>query len=67
MIDPDRRFGRWPLRVWGLMFNFFGNGLAIYGAVGLIRDGSRMPHFIIGAGLTIVCIFVLAKPSKPDQ
>jgi len=66
MIDLDRRYGRWPLRVWGLVLNLFGNGLAIYGALGVIGDGSRIPHLIIGAGITIICILFLAKPSKPD-
>jgi hypothetical protein len=67
MIDLERRVGGWPLRVWGLVVNLIGNGLAIYGALGLIRDGSRMPHFTIGAGLTIICILLLAKPSQRDS
>jgi hypothetical protein len=52
-------------RVWGLIFNFIGNALAIYGLAGLVRDGSRLPVFLVGAGVTLVCILVLAKPS-PD-
>jgi len=67
MIDMDRRYGRWPLRVWGLIVNLLGNGLAIYGVLGWIQDGSRLPHLIFGAGLTIICILLLAQPSKTDS
>ena len=52
-------------RVWGLIVNFAGNALAIYGLAGLIKDGSRLPAFLFGAGVTLVCILMLAKPS-PD-
>jgi hypothetical protein len=65
MKNLDRNLGPWSLRVWGLILNFFGNALAIFGLVGLIRDGSRLPIFLIGSFLTITCILVLAKPS-PD-
>jgi hypothetical protein len=50
-------------RVWGLIFNFFGNTLAIYGLAGQIRDGSRLPIFLIGVAISLVCILILAKPS----
>ncbi len=63
MIELDRRLGPWSLRVWGLMINLAGNALAIYGALGVIRDGTRIPHFIIGMGITIACVLLLAKPS----
>jgi hypothetical protein len=52
-------------RVWGLILNFIGNALAIYGLAGLIRDGSRLPVFVVGAAVTLACILILAKPS-PD-
>ena len=64
MIDLDRRLGLWPLRVWGLILNFIGNALAIYGAIGFIRDGSRLPLLVIGGGITLVCLFLLAKPGN---
>jgi hypothetical protein len=51
-------------RVWGLILNFIGNALAVYGLAGLIKDGSRMPVFLLGAGVTLVCILILAKPSS---
>ena len=65
MIDMDRRLGPWTLRVWGLICNFIGNGLAIYGAIGVIRDGSSPVLFIVGFGLTMGCILLLARPSRP--
>jgi len=64
MIDLDRRLGLWPLRVWGLILNFIGNALAIYGAIGFIRDGSRLPLLVIGGGITLVCLLLLAKPGN---
>ncbi len=62
MIKLDRRIGPWPLRVWGLVLNFFGNALAIYGAIGVIRAGSRWPLLVVGLVLTISCLLILAKP-----
>lgn len=62
MIKLDRRIGPWPLRVWGLVLNFFGNALAIYGAIGVIREGSRWPLLVVGLVLTISCLLILAKP-----
>lgn len=64
-IDMDRRLGPWPARVWGLILNFVGNALAIYGAIGYIRDSSRLPCLIIGAAITLVCLLFLAIPSRP--
>ncbi len=69
MINIDRRFGLWSGRVWGLILNFIGNGLAIYGAIGYIRDGSRLLFLIIGMVLTLGCLLILAIPSSsaPDE
>lgn len=67
MINIDRRLGPWTGRVWGLILNFIGNGLAIYGAIGVIRDGSRMPMLILGLVLTIGCILLLARPCNPTD
>ncbi|MGD9347473.1 MAG: hypothetical protein PVH84_16525 [Candidatus Aminicenantes bacterium] len=64
MITLNKKFGPWPLRVWGLVLNFMGNALAIYGAIGFIRDRSRLPLLIIGVLITLTCILVLAKPSR---
>ena len=63
MIDLERRLGPLPARAWGLILNFIGNALAIYGALGVLRDGSRWPFLAIGLGLTVLCILLLAKPS----
>jgi hypothetical protein len=64
MMNLDKKFGPLPLRVWGLVLNFFGNAVAIYGALGFIRDGSRLPLLIFGVVITLTCILVLAKPSE---
>ena len=69
MINIDRRFGPWPGRVWGLILNFIGNALAIFGAIGFIRDGSRLLFLIIGIVVTLGCLLLLAIPSgsTPDE
>jgi len=64
MIDLDRRLGPWPIRVWGLILNFFCNAVAVYGAVGFVKDGSRLPLLVLGGIVTVVCILVLARPSN---
>ena len=52
------------MRVWGLVLNFIGNAVAIYGAVGYIQNGSRLPLLIFGIVITLTCILALAKPSE---
>ena len=64
MINLEKKIGPWPIRVWGLALNFIGNAVAIYGAIGFIRNGSRLPLLITGLVITLTCILVLAKPSE---
>jgi len=65
MIDLEKRIGPWSLRVWGLIANFVGNALALYGAAGVIRDGSRWPLLVLGLIITVGCLLALAVPT-PD-
>jgi hypothetical protein len=65
MIERDRRYGPFPGRVWGLIVNLAANALALYGLAGYLRDGTHLPHLVIGLGLTAACVLWLAKPS-PD-
>ncbi len=67
MIDLDRKRGIWSLRVWGLIVNLGANALALYGAAGLVRDGSRLPWLVIGCVMTLICILILAVPGPPDR
>lgn len=64
MIDPDRRYGPWSGRVWGLITNLAANALALYGLVGYLRDGTRLGHLVVGLGVTAACVVWLAKPSR---
>ena len=64
MIDLDRRYGIWPLRVWGLIVNLMANALALYGLVGFVRDGTHLVPLVLGAIVTLVCVLVLATPSR---
>jgi hypothetical protein len=59
-----KRLGPWPVRVWGLILNFIGNALAVYGAVEFIQDGSSLPILIIGVCLTLLCLLVLSVPNR---
>lgn len=64
MIKLDKKIGPLTIRVWGLVLNFIGNAVAIYGAIGFIRNGSRLPLMILGIVITLTCILVLAKPTE---
>lgn len=64
MLNIDKKIGPWPMRVWGLVLNFIANAVAIYGAVGYIQNGSRLPLLIFGIVVTLICILALAKPSE---
>lgn len=64
MIDIDRRYGPFTGRVWGLIVNLAANALALYGLVGVLRDGSRVVHLVVGAVATVVCVIILARPSR---
>lgn len=64
MIDLERRYGIWPLRVWGLIVNLIANALALYGLVGFLRDGTHLVPLILGGFLTLACILILAIPSR---
>ncbi|HJO02569.1 MAG TPA: hypothetical protein QGG47_01200 [Acidobacteriota bacterium] len=65
MIDLERRIGPLSWRVWGLIANFVGNAVALYGAAGVLRDGSGWPALAVGLAITVTCVLVLAIPS-PD-
>ena len=66
MIDFERQIGPWSVRVWGLILNFMGNALALYGAAGVLRNGSRWPILVIGLLVTVGCVLILAIPT-PDR
>jgi hypothetical protein len=64
MIDFDRRYGPFSGRVWGLIVNLGANALALYGLVGLLRDGTHVVPLAIGVVGTVACVLVLARPSR---
>ena len=67
MINLERKLGIFTLRIWGLILNLFGNALLLYGAVGMIRDGSRIFILILGIVITVFCIIILARPSTDES
>ncbi|MGH9320036.1 MAG: hypothetical protein ACRD21_22395 [Vicinamibacteria bacterium] len=64
MMDLDRRYGPLSGRVWGLVLNFIGNAVGLYGLSGFLRDGSGLGLLVTGATLTVACVLVLAKPAR---
>jgi hypothetical protein len=64
MIDLERRYGLFSVRVWGLIVNLLANASALYGAARLLRDGSGLGFLVGGVVGTVVCIAVLAIPSR---
>ena len=63
MIDPDRRLGPWRLRSWGLVVNFVGNAMALFGMVAFVERGS-IGLLAAGVAITALCVAVLAIPSR---
>ena len=61
-MNLERRVGPASLRLWGLLVNFAANGLVLYGAIGYVSDGSRVPELLIGTAVTLTCIVVLSAP-----
>lgn len=62
MIDLDARFGFMRWRVAGLAVNLLANGIALYGAVRLLRDGTHGPVLAAGLALSLACVVLLSRP-----
>jgi hypothetical protein len=71
VIDLEQRAGPFSWRAWGLIVNFVGNTVALYGAAGVLRDGSGWAALAAGLVITVLCLLVLAiptpDPSTPDD
>lgn len=66
-MDLDARFGFVRWRVVGLALNLLANGVALYGAVRLLRDGTHAAVLAAGLALTAVCVALLALPDlRPE-
>jgi|GEM_PF-4510100 len=63
MIDLEKKFLGFRLRVWGLLVNFLANIIAVYGVVLAVKGEGAM-LLLLGALITLFCVAVLAKPSK---
>lgn len=63
-MNLDKKYGRFSLRVYGLILNFVFNFLALYGAAIYLKKGAAPTLMIIGLGLTLGCIILLSKPQK---
>ena len=64
MMDLETRLGPATLRVWGLIANFAGNAALLYGAIGYVVDGSRLPWLLVGGAVTLVSVLSLSSPSR---
>lgn len=63
-VNLERRAGPFSLRFWGLLVNFAANGLLLYGAVGYVADGTRLPLLVVGIAATLACVTLLSAPSE---
>ncbi len=55
------------LRAWGLVVNFLGNVLALLGLSTVLRGGAGWPLLITGAGVTLLCLLMLARPVRTEE
>jgi len=63
-VDLDAKLGPLTARAWGLILNFGCNALALYGLSGTVRGSGG--ELLLGLGVvgTVVCLLVLARPSR---
>lgn len=64
MIDLERRMGPLSVRAWGLVLNFAFNATALWGLSHLVRGAGGTAALAIGALGTVLCVAVLATPSR---
>ena len=64
MFDLDRKIGPMRLRGWGLLANFAFNATALYGLAGVLGGSGGLLPLIGGVAGTVLCIAVLATPSR---
>ncbi|MFC1493211.1 hypothetical protein ACFL6O_04565 [candidate division KSB1 bacterium] len=67
IIDIDRKYGIWTVRVWGLILNLIANAAALYGIVSIMKYGHGWVFFITGLIITLGCIFTLAIPDRSED
>ncbi|MCP4725326.1 MAG: hypothetical protein GY863_09835 [bacterium] len=67
IIDIDKKYGPWTLRVWGLILNLIANSAALYGIVSIMKNGSGWLLFITGLIVTLGCILILAIPDRSED
>ncbi|MDE2664051.1 MAG: hypothetical protein OXI39_13735 [Gemmatimonadota bacterium] len=60
----ERRAGPWSGRVWGLLLNLVANAVALWGVSSVMRTGDGWTWVAVGCAATVVCIAVLARPSR---
>jgi len=64
MINLDKKIAGLGMRTWGLILNFIGNILALYGIVGVVQEQKNWGFFISGLVVTVACISLLTIPTK---
>lgn len=67
MIDLEKTVGPMRLRAWGLVLNFIGNVLALLGLSMVLREGVGWPLLILGVAVTLLCLFILARPVRSEE
>lgn len=63
-MDLDAKLGPLTVRAWGLILNFGFNALALYGLSAMVRGTGGEALLALGVVGTVVCLLVLARPSR---
>ncbi len=62
-IDLERHLGPLSVRAWGLVVNFFGNAVGLYGLTRYLNSEGGLVLMTVGAAITIACLLILAQPN----
>jgi len=60
----DRPLGPLRVRGWGLLGNFIANAVALYGLASYLQSGTGVVSMVLGGGLTVLFLLVLATPAR---
>jgi hypothetical protein len=63
-MKTDIKIAGLGIRAWGLILNFIGNILALYGIVGVLQEQKDWGFLVSGLVITVACVSLLAIPTK---
>lgn len=63
----DRKIGPLKLRAWGLILNFFANGITLFGLSKVLQGQGGQTLLYVGIVFTVILLLGLAFPSRDDK